>query len=95
MKQFCWPSAGAVFLLLSCFSTRSSLVSADDIKTLYIGGLFPITGSSTAWDGKSLLDMSEEAINMINNRSDVLPGYQLQLFWNDTKVFKIICILQT
>lgn len=95
MKQFCWPSAVAVFLLLSCFSTRSSLVSADDIKTLYIGGLFPITGSSTAWDGKSLLDISEEAINMINNRSDVLPGYQLQLFWNDTKVFIIICILQT
>lgn len=62
----------------------------DATKTLYIGGLFPMSGSSVASAGKIFLPVSELAIDMVNNRTDLLNGYQLQLIWNDTQVFKII-----
>lgn len=52
-----------------------------------------MSGSSVASAGKALLPVSELAIKMVNNRSDVLPGYRLQLLWNDTKVNLINCIL--
>ena len=86
-----WTSVKTLYFLLACIVANPSLVYA--VKTLYIGGLFPITGSSVASAGKSLLSISELAIGMVNNRSDLLPGYRLQLLWNDTKVFIINCIL--
>lgn len=46
-----------------------------------------MSGSSAFSAGKSLLSASERAIEMVNRRSDVLPGYRLQLIWNDTQVF--------
>lgn len=49
-----------------------------------------MSGSSVASAGESLLPASELAINMVNRRVDVLPGYQLQLIWNDTQVFNCI-----
>lgn len=55
-----------------------------------------MTGSSAGCiSGKSLLPVSELAVKMVNNRTDVLPGYRLRLVWSDTKVFIIICILVT
>lgn len=46
-----------------------------------------MSDSSVASAGKSLLPASELAIDMVNRRTDVLPGYRLQLIWNDTQVF--------
>lgn len=45
-----------------------------------------MSDSSVASAGKSLLPASELAIDMVNRRTDVLPGYRLQLIWNDTQV---------
>ena len=83
------------FFLLYLAANLSLVCSVRSPKTLYIGGLFPMTGSSAAYAGEGLLRVSKLAINMVNNRSDVLPDYRLQLVWNDTKVFIINCILVT
>ena len=85
-----WPSANVLWFVLTCFATNFPTDNA--VKTLYIGGLFPMTSSTVASAGKALLPASELAIDMVNNRSDVLPGYRLQLVWNDTKVSIINCI---
>lgn len=63
------------------------------MRTLHVGGLFPMSGSSVASAGKSLLPASELALNMVNRRVDVLPGYQLQLISNDTQVFNYILVI--
>lgn len=95
MIQF-GTTASVVYFFLLYFAVNLSLVfSARSLKTLYIGGLFPMTGPSAAYAGEELLRVSKLAINMVNSRSDVLPDYRLQLVWNDTKVFKINCILVT
>lgn len=52
-----------------------------------------MSGSSVAPAGKIFLPVSELAIDMVNNRTDLLNGYQLQLIWNDTQVSKIIFFL--
>lgn len=52
-----------------------------------------MSGSSVASAGKSLLPASELAIDMVNKRADLLPGYRLQLIWNDTQVFNCILVI--
>jgi len=51
-----------------------------------------MSGSEVFSAGKSLLSASERAIEMVNRRNDVLPGYRLQLIWNDTQVFNCIFV---
>lgn len=85
-----WPSVSALRILFVYFTASLPLINA--VSTLHIGGLFPMSGSSVFSAGKSLLSASERAIEMVNRRNDVLPGYQLQLIWNDTKVFHCIFV---
>ncbi|XP_046559273.1 gamma-aminobutyric acid type B receptor subunit 1-like, partial [Haliotis rubra] len=50
---------------------------------LYILGLFPFEGS---WPGGiALLNAVEIGLEQINERADVLPGYRLNLMWNNSK----------
>lgn len=86
-----WPSVNAVRLLLVYFAANSPLIYA--VSTLHIGGLFPMSGGSVASAGKAMLPVTELAIKMVNSRADVLPGYRLQLMWNDTKVFNCISVI--
>ena len=51
-----------------------------------------MSGSSAFSEGKSLLSASELAIDLVNRRTDVLPGYRFQLIWNDTQVFNYIFV---
>lgn len=80
-----WPSVSALCILFVYFTANLPLKTA--VSTLHVGGLFPMSGSSAFSTGKSLLSASERAIEMVNRRNDVLPGYRLQLIWNDTQVF--------
>ncbi|PIK49564.1 putative gamma-aminobutyric acid type B receptor subunit 1-like, partial [Apostichopus japonicus] len=51
---------------------------------LYIGAIFPMTGES--WQGgqgsKPAVDM---ALKDVNDRPDMLPGYKLNMVWNDSE----------
>lgn len=51
---------------------------------LTIAALFPITG----WwpGGEALRIVTEMAISDVNERPDIIPGYQLSMEWNDTEV---------
>ncbi|XP_048240319.1 gamma-aminobutyric acid type B receptor subunit 1-like [Haliotis rufescens] len=50
---------------------------------LYILGLFPFEG---AWPGGvALLNAVQIGLEQINEREDVLPGYKLNLIWNNSK----------
>ena len=61
---------------------------ADGRRPLYIGGLFPLS-EKDGWSrffGFGGLKGVERAIHDINNRTDVLPGYELIMIYNDTEV---------
>ncbi|XP_071835073.1 uncharacterized protein [Apostichopus japonicus] len=49
---------------------------------LYIGGNMQMTGG---WDGSGCLVSAELALEQINNRSDILPDYELKMVWNDSQ----------
>ena len=52
---------------------------------LYIGGLMPVL-NGTFQPGLISQAGSKQAVEDINNRSDVLPGYEIILEWADTEV---------
>ena len=53
-------------------------------KTLYIGGMFPMTGSWAG--GKGCRPAVEMALDDVNNKADILPGYALKMVHNDSRV---------
>ncbi|XP_072017779.1 gamma-aminobutyric acid type B receptor subunit 1-like [Amphiura filiformis] len=61
--------------------------SGDDdgsgLTSLYIGGIIPYTGKSWA-GGKGCLPAAQMALEDVNNRTDILPGYELKMIWNDS-----------
>ena len=89
MKHF-WPSVSALRILFVYFTANLPVIWA--VTTLHVGGLFPISGSSAFSAGKSFVSASELAIDLVNSRTDVLPGYRLHLIWNDTQVFNDIFV---
>lgn len=65
-------------------SMQASEEATDNRTTLYLLGLFPF---SDPWPGgETMLPAVQIAIEHINNRSDILPGYRLALIWEDTEV---------
>ena len=55
-------------------------------KPLYIGGLLPLTKGSSPDFGPTAFAGCKLAVDDINNRSDVLPDYELIVNWTDTQV---------
>ncbi len=50
---------------------------------LYVGAFFPFGGG---WNGSGVIPAVQMAIDDINSRPDILPGYELKMVWNDTQV---------
>lgn len=53
---------------------------------LHIGGLFPITGTGGWLGGQGCLPAAEMALEDVNNRPYLLPGYHLKLHSYDSEV---------
>ncbi|GFN86783.1 gamma-aminobutyric acid type b receptor subunit 1 [Plakobranchus ocellatus] len=70
-----------ISLVISCDCENSS-----DVKTpLYVGGLWPMTGPG--WrGGLEALPAIELAVEVLNNNTEILPGHEVKLIWNDTQV---------
>ena len=53
-------------------------------KNLTIGGIFPMSGS---WSGGiGCLPAVKMALDDVNNRTDILPDYNLYMDYNDSQV---------
>ena len=66
-------------------------VKVDERIPLYVLGLFPMEGQ---WSGGwSLLTATQIGLEYVNAREDLLPGYTLNLIWNNTKVLSYQCII--
>lgn len=53
-------------------------------KTLFIGGIFPMAGSWAG--GKGCRPAVDIALEDVNSRKDILPGYKLEMLANDSQV---------
>lgn len=75
--QTLWPT---VLLFLACSQHTACL------QTLLIGGLFDIDTSRGGWNSAGIIPAVQMAFDDINNRSDILDGYRLELVIKDSKV---------
>ena len=76
------PLLTAILVVYFCV-----IVSAENKTELYLLGLL---GFSGAWpSGEATLIAAEMALEAVNSRQDILPGYKLTLLWNDTKVCRL------
>ena len=55
-------------------------------ETLYIGGLFGIDTSGGGWNSAGTIPAIQMAIDEINNNTEILKDYHLQLLIKDSKV---------
>ncbi|KAK3866927.1 hypothetical protein Pcinc_027558 [Petrolisthes cinctipes] len=53
-------------------------------RLLNIGGIFPIGGSDGWQGGQACQPAAMLAMEDVNSRPDLLPGYKLNLAWNDS-----------
>ena len=67
------------FWLLSNVHAQSAKVP------LYVGSMAPLSGKR-AWWGAGITAAMQMAFEYINNRSDILPSYELRLLADDTRV---------
>ena len=57
-------------------------------ETLYIGGLFGLDTSRGGWNSAGIIPAVQMAIDEINNSSDILKDYHLELLIKDSQVSK-------
>ncbi|XP_023163945.2 receptor-type guanylate cyclase gcy-5-like isoform X2 [Drosophila hydei] len=67
--------------LLQNFETYSRWVLPRTVKTLSIGGIFPIY--ITDWGHENIIEASQRAVDVINENKTVLPNYNLEILIKD------------
>ncbi|XP_041350736.1 gamma-aminobutyric acid type B receptor subunit 1-like [Gigantopelta aegis] len=61
----------------------NSLPGATSVKNIYFIGLLPFDG---VWNGgQAILTGIQIALDQIKEREDVLPGYRINILWNNSK----------
>lgn len=58
--------------------------SEQELKNITIGGAFSLSGNGTTWGDCLMATLL--ALDHINNNSNLLPGYHLNMEWGDTRV---------
>uniref|UniRef100_A0AAV2K533 Uncharacterized protein n=1 Tax=Knipowitschia caucasica TaxID=637954 RepID=A0AAV2K533_KNICA len=75
-------SFAALYVTLTLALLLSHSPAALGKKKLYIGALFPMSGG---WPGgQACLPAAQMALDLVNNRSDILPDYELELIYYDS-----------
>lgn len=57
---------------------------------LHIGGIFPINGEGGWQGGQACMPAAHLALEDVNKRKDLLPGYILKLHANDSEVSSVM-----
>lgn len=88
MAQLCQTPLRRSVLRHSLTLTLSVLLSCSCLalgkKKLYIGALFPMSGG---WPGgQACLPAAQMALDLVNDRTDILPDYELELIHYDSMV---------
>ncbi|XP_041370051.1 gamma-aminobutyric acid type B receptor subunit 1-like [Gigantopelta aegis] len=65
------------------FALLTQLVISIKNKTLTVGGIFPMSGSWAG--GQACLPAVLMALEDVNNRTDILPDYHLEMEYNDSQ----------
>ena len=78
--------AATLFLYLSTITPFIQVVANKRGKTLTIGGFYASGERTTFQNASGILKTVEQALRFINERSQILPGYKLDIKWRDTKV---------
>uniref|UniRef100_A0A8C1ZA44 G-protein coupled receptors family 3 profile domain-containing protein n=1 Tax=Cyprinus carpio TaxID=7962 RepID=A0A8C1ZA44_CYPCA len=74
-----WRSVALLYALLIFVSWPCAVAGK---KKLYIGALFPMSGG---WPGgQACLPAAQMALDLVNNRTDILPDYELELIHYDS-----------
>ncbi|KAK4883454.1 hypothetical protein RN001_006773 [Aquatica leii] len=60
--------------------------SLSDDNVLHIGGIFPLAGEGGWQGGQACMPAANLALEDVNKRKDLLPGYVLKLHSNDSEV---------
>lgn len=89
MLQY-WPSLwiGAASLLCCYYVCALNHFNGEDGNVLHIGGIFPIGGADGWQGGQACMPAAKMALEDVNRRKDLLPGYVLKLHSNDSQVIK-------
>ena len=69
-------------------SSGSMSVAAHEREDIYFAAFFPMTpiGSTDAKIGHGVMPAVRLAIKHINQSPNILKGYKLHMYWNDTQV---------
>lgn len=78
-----WPLWIGFTLLHICVIVLPTL---SDDNVLHIGGIFPIAGEGGWQGGQACMPAANLALEDVNKRKDLLPGYVLKLHSNDSEV---------
>nr|XP_024216938.1 gamma-aminobutyric acid type B receptor subunit 1 isoform X2 [Halyomorpha halys] len=72
-------------LFAYCLLNSVSCEDKEDDNVLHIGGIFPIGGEGGWQGGQACEPAANLALEDVNNRKDLLPGFTLKLHWNDSE----------
>lgn len=67
-------------------------VFVSGLDELHIGGIFPINGKGGWQGGQACQPAAELALEDVNSKSDLLPGFKLTLYSNDSEVSQIFFV---
>lgn len=75
-----------VFIWLTALLPATKYHAAHGLNELHIGGIFPIGGKGGWQGGQACQPAAELALEDVNSKSDLLPGFKLTLYSNDSEV---------
>ncbi|KAL1488400.1 hypothetical protein ABEB36_014874 [Hypothenemus hampei] len=77
----------AVPLVFTWFlnSVGGGRLTQSDDYVLHIGGIFPIAGQAGWQGGQACMPAARLALEDVNARKDILPGYVLKMHSNDSE----------
>ncbi|KAL3277320.1 hypothetical protein HHI36_012671 [Cryptolaemus montrouzieri] len=85
-KEIKWMNLARWFCAAILVFELSTTVGISDNNVLHIGGIFPIAGEGGWQGGQACMPAANLALEDVNARKDLLPGYILKLHSNDSEV---------
>ena len=75
-----------MFVFYLCAIKSGQGLANNGRKTLTIGGLYASGEMTTFQNSSGIVKIVDQAVQYINDQSQILPGYKLDIQWRDTKV---------